>query len=192
MRDRLNEAIAALNKDRDVLIAIDGKCASGKTTLAERLTLKYKANLFHMDDFFLRPFQRSEERLKVPGENIDHERFLKEVLKPLKDKKDIIYKAYDCHTQSFKESIIIKYRPINIIEGSYCLHPSLFDHYDLKVYIDIDKEEQLKRIKIRNKDDFQIFTNKWIPLEERYFKYYDIQKKCDIVLDQSDLKELSF
>ena len=77
MRDRLNEAIAALNKDKDVLIAIDGKCASGKTTLAERLALKYKANLFHMDDFFLRPFQRSEERLKVPGENIDHERFLK-------------------------------------------------------------------------------------------------------------------
>ena len=192
MRDRLNEAIVALNKDRDVLIAIDGKCASGKTTLAERLALKYKANLFHMDDFFLRPFQRSEERLKVPGENIDHERFLKEVLKPLKDKKDIIYKTYDCHTQSFKESIIIKYRPINIIEGSYCLHPSLFDHYNLKVYIDIDKEEQLERIKIRNKDDFQIFTNKWIPLEERYFKYYDIQKRCDIVLDQSDLKDLSF
>ena len=192
MRDRLNEAVASLNKDRDDLIAIDGKCASGKTTLAERLALYFKANLFHMDDFFLRPFQRSEERLKVPGENIDHERFLKEVLKPLKDKKDIIYKAYDCHTQSFKKSIIIKYRSINIIEGSYCLHPSLFDHYDLKVYIDVDKEEQLKRIKIRNKDDSQTFTNKWIPLEERYFKYYDIQKRCDIVLDQSDLKDLSF
>ena len=57
MRDRLNEAVASLNKDRDVLIAIDGKCASGKTTLAERLALKYKANLFHMDDFFLRKIE---------------------------------------------------------------------------------------------------------------------------------------
>ena len=30
------------------------------------------ANLIHMDDFFLRPHQRSRERLAIPGENIDH------------------------------------------------------------------------------------------------------------------------
>ncbi|WRK53810.1 hypothetical protein SD457_01355 [Coprobacillaceae bacterium CR2/5/TPMF4] len=27
----------------------------------------YDANLFKMDDFFLRPFQRTEERLSMPG-----------------------------------------------------------------------------------------------------------------------------
>ena len=73
----LHETISALlqtDKPR-LLIAIDGCCATGKTTLARQLAERYECNLFHMDDFFLRPHQRTEERLAAPGENIDHERF---------------------------------------------------------------------------------------------------------------------
>ena len=38
-----------------VIVAIDGKCTSGKTTLASKLAEIYDCNVFHMDDFFLRP-----------------------------------------------------------------------------------------------------------------------------------------
>ena len=38
-----------------VIVAIDGKCTSGKTTLASKLAELYDCNVFHMDDFFLRP-----------------------------------------------------------------------------------------------------------------------------------------
>jgi len=40
-------------KDGQILIAIDGQSASGKTTLGELLKEWYDCNLFHMDDFFL-------------------------------------------------------------------------------------------------------------------------------------------
>ena len=40
-----------------------------------------------MDDFFLRPEQRTEERLKEVGGNVDRERFLEEVARPLTNKK---------------------------------------------------------------------------------------------------------
>lgn len=42
-----------------VIIAIDGRCGAGKSTLAARLAELCGGNVFHMDDFFLRPEQRS-------------------------------------------------------------------------------------------------------------------------------------
>ena len=57
-------------KDR-VLVAIEGGSASGKTTLGELLQNVYGCPVFHMDDFFLRPEQRTEARFAQPGGNVD-------------------------------------------------------------------------------------------------------------------------
>ena len=46
--------------DSTILVAIDGKCASGKTTLGYYLKEYFNCNLFHMDDFFLQNYQRTE------------------------------------------------------------------------------------------------------------------------------------
>lgn len=40
------------NTDSPILVAIDGRCGSGKTTLGEYLKGQLDCNLFHMDDFF--------------------------------------------------------------------------------------------------------------------------------------------
>ena len=53
-----------LTGNRPVLVAIDGPCTSGKTTLAGKLAEIYDCNLLHMDDYFLRPQQRTEERFE--------------------------------------------------------------------------------------------------------------------------------
>ena len=68
------------------LIAIDGRCASGKTSISTELQNQLDCNIIHMDHFFLRPEQRTPERLNIPGENVDHERFSTEVLISLKNR----------------------------------------------------------------------------------------------------------
>ena len=50
-----------------ILIAIDGNCAAGKTTLAARLQKDLGGNVFHMDDYYLQSRQRTENRLKETG-----------------------------------------------------------------------------------------------------------------------------
>ena len=65
-------------------LVIDGPSASGKTTLSGMFREKYDCTVFHMDDFFLRPEQRTPERYAEIGGNIDRERFLEDVLIPLK------------------------------------------------------------------------------------------------------------
>ena len=62
--------IEALLAERDhVLVAIDGPCASGKTMLAATVNKRFGGNVLHMDDFFLRPEQRTPERFAQPGGN---------------------------------------------------------------------------------------------------------------------------
>lgn len=45
-----------------------------------------------MDDFFLLPQDRTPERLAKPGENVDHERFDREVLSPLCHGQTAVYR----------------------------------------------------------------------------------------------------
>ena len=61
--DIVKKQIDMLLEEKDfAVVAIDGKCTSGKTTLASKLAELYDCNMFHMDDFFLRPEQRTPER----------------------------------------------------------------------------------------------------------------------------------
>ena len=73
--DEINEIVKQEdNTDRPILVAIDGRCGSGKTTLGEYLKGQLDCNLFHMDDFFLRMEQRTPDRMKETGGNVDYER----------------------------------------------------------------------------------------------------------------------
>lgn len=91
------------------LIAIDGRCAAGKTTLASLLQNEIGCTVFHMDDFFLRPEQRTPERLSTPGGNVDDERFLSEVLLPLKSGAEwIAFRAFDCSSMRLKPSVRVR------------------------------------------------------------------------------------
>lgn len=127
------------------LIAIDGRCAAGKTTLAKQLQDILDCNIFHMDDFFLPPGLRTRERLAQPGGNVDYERFRCDVLLPILQGKPFSYRPYDCHLQRQVEPKPVQPKPINIVEGSYSCHPHLWDAYNLRIFLDIDPAEQLPK-----------------------------------------------
>lgn len=170
---------ALLKENEQVMVAIEGRCASGKTTLASYLREKLSCEVIHMDDFFLRPEQRTMERLKEPGGNIDYERFLDEVLIPLEKSGETSYRPYDCTSRELKEAIVIKKNPVILIEGSYSAHPKFFEYYDLCYFLDVEKSLQIERIRKRNGEDkLQDFLNRWIPMEEMYFEKYRIKEKC--------------
>ncbi len=172
-----------LNTKQSVILAIDGRCASGKTTLADKLKKELSCNVIHMDDFFLRPEQRHEARLSIPGENIDHERFLLEVLLPLSQGKSFSYRPFNCKTQDFSESVFVPKKAVTIIEGSYSCHEKLRGYYDICVFCDVEESEQLSRIQKRNGNEaLEVFKNKWIPLEEKYFKAFNIKENCEILI----------
>lgn len=164
-----------------VLVAIDGRCTAGKTTLAASLQAQLECNVFHMDDFFLRPEQRTSERLHQPGGNVDYERFLTEVLRPLHDGQAVTYRPYDCHAQQLHAPVRAEVRAVSIIDGSYSCHPALWDLYDLHVFLSVGPEEQHRRIAARNGEKMlPMFTNVWIPMEETYFARFQVAERADL------------
>lgn len=180
----IEEHITRLKKP--CIIAIDGRCGAGKTTLANKLYERLKCNVIHMDEFFLQPWQRSEKRLAAAGENVDHERFLKQVLMPLKQNIAFSYRAYNCRSQSMGENISIAPNPITIVEGTYCCHSELFDFYDFRIFMSVDPKTQLERILQRNgAASAKKFSELWIPLEEAYFSAFNIESRCELSVDCS-------
>lgn len=183
LRHRIEELLQ--EKDR-ILIAIDGSCAAGKSTLAALLAAEYNCNLFHMDDFFLRPEQRTEERLAQPGGNVDYERFAAEVLQPLKRGVPFFYRPYDCSTGTLKEPVAAEPQRINVIEGSYSHHPYFHAPYDLTVFLTVDPQVRQQRIQARPAFLQERFFQEWIPMEQRYFDAFSIAEKADMVVLPED------
>ncbi|MFV0362637.1 MAG: uridine kinase [Suipraeoptans sp.] len=169
-------------KTKTPTIAIDGKCGAGKSTLAKELGERLSANIIHVDDFFLRPEQRTDERLSEPGGNVDYERFIEEVLKPLQGDKDFAYRPFSCKSMSLINEVIAYSNKITIIEGAYAFHPLFQAYYDYSIFLTINSNTQLERITQRNgESEVNIFKNKWIPMEEQYFNFFDIENLCDKV-----------
>ena len=165
------------------IIAIDGMCASGKTTLANLLSNALSAPVYHMDDFFLPPVKRTKERMEEIGGNVDYERFRTDVLDPLLSGKPFSFRPFDCSVMDLSDSVSCTPAPISIVEGSYSCHPTLEKDYDFKIFISIDSDTQLERIRVRNGEKMLArFKNEWIPMENRYFDAFSIRDKADIAL----------
>lgn len=171
--------IDCLLANGDAIIAIEGGAASGKTTLSGILAEVYDCNVFHMDDFFLRPEQRTPERFAEIGGNVDRERFAAEVLKPLKMKETVCYRPFDCRAWALGDPITVPPKKLTIIEGVYSMHPDLAESYDYSVYLDIDADFQRERILKRNPAPLaKRFFEEWIPLENRYFDGMRVRERC--------------
>lgn len=172
-----------LCKDR-VLVAIDGSCTAGKTTLAALLQQRYDCNVFRMDDFFLRPEQRTPERFAQAGGNVDYERFRAQVLQPLLAGGPFDYRPFDCGCLSLSAPVYVTPKKLNIIEGTYSLHPEFGDPYDLRIFLTVTPELRRLRILERPAALHKRFFEEWIPMEQRYFREFRISEKCDLILDQ--------
>lgn len=175
-----------LQEKQTVLVAIDGSCTSGKSTLAAALARELDCNVFHMDDFFLRFQQRTAERLAETGGNVDYERFREEVLRPLKTGVPFSYPPYDCSAGSLKAPVAVEPRPIAIIEGTYSQHPYFEDPYDLRVFLKVSPEVRQNRILQRPAFLHRRFFEEWIPMEHRYFRDFSVEEKSDLVIWPAD------
>lgn len=173
--------VQMLSEKEHVFVAIDGRCAAGKTTLARELNRRYGYPTVHMDDFFLRPSQRTEERLAWPGENVDWERFLEEVIPKASSGETFFYRPYDCGRGELSGRVEIPACRVLVAEGAYACHPMLTGYYDLRVFLDVAPDEQQKRILQREgAGRAELFKSRWIPLEERYIETFHADETCEM------------
>jgi len=172
-----------IQQNKQKVIAIDGPSGAGKSTLAKRLEEMFDVLVIHTDDYFLHPLKKTESRLDEPGGNIDYERLNKEVFSNLNEEY-ITSNFFNCQTNKLEDRDPIKNRSIIIVEGVYSLHPRFEKYYDYKVFLDIDRTTQLERILARSSEKLLTrFIVEWIPLEDKYFKEFDLRNSVDLYID---------
>ena len=182
--ERLRRAIFPLLQKNMALVAIDGSCTSGKTTLAAALQSEYPCQVIAMDDFFLRPSQRTPERMAQVGGNVDYERFQEEVLSPLRSGHPACYRPYCCRTGTLLEPVTVEPRGLIVIEGSYSQHPYFGNPYDLRIFLEHTPSLQRERVLQRPAHLQKKFFELWIPMENAYFEAFQIAEKADLILEQ--------
>lgn len=176
------KAEAILKKKQRIMVAIDGRCASGKTTLCGIISERTDCCVVHADDFFLRTEQRTPERFTEIGGNIDYERIRDEVLIPFGRTGQGIYRPFSCRYMKLIEPVSFSGNML-VIEGSYSMHPALWEYYDLSVFMTTPPPTQLRRLKERSPKLIDRFMNEWIPMEEKYFNGYNIAEKSDMIIE---------
>lgn len=174
------------NHQGTLIIAVDGACASGKTTFSEKLAQQYQGTCFHMDDFYL-PFElRTPDRMKEPGGNVHYERLIEEVLAPAQRGQSIDYRSYCSKTHTYSEPIHYPEPSLIIIEGTYALHSRIRNYFNLKLFFEHEPQTQLTRIETRNGLKKRMeFELRWIPLENQYFRIENPKNVADFVVDTS-------
>ncbi|MDR0839924.1 MAG: uridine kinase [Christensenellaceae bacterium] len=186
--DLYREIELALHARGRAVVAIDGESGAGKTTLAEALARRYDARVFHADDYFLQPRQRTPERLAEIGGNLDRERMLAEVILPVREGADAYVRAFDCAHETLSEARRVPPKPLTIVEGSYCLHPAFGAYYDIAVCIRCSAPLQRARLKARyDAARFARALAEWIPMENQYLSGFNIPQRCDVLLDANDI-----
>lgn len=179
-----------LHPGKRLLITIDGPCASGKTTLAQKLSEALHAPVIHTDDFVIPHAQKTPERLAVPGGNCDAERLVREIAAPFKAGNAVVsYRRYD-----FREDCLLPEETlptdahILILEGSYCNLPSLRAYADLRLFVVTPEEIRNERLQKRESPESLLrFREKWIPLENAYFQAYGLPDEGCVPVPSSEL-----
>ncbi len=171
-------------KTKPLVIAIDGRSASGKTTFASLLNKELNAQVIHTDDFFRPRNKNGELEISEFDGNFDIKRFKDEAVNGILSNEAFECGILDCSKGVIYKTVRYVASQCFVVEGAYSLNPKLGDYADIKVFFDVERDVQESRISSRNgKEMYDIFKKIWIPAEERYLSHYNIISTCDLIVN---------
>ncbi len=183
----LERAAAMLARWRDPggtvrVVAIDGHGASGKSTIAGRLSALTGAALVHTDDFFSpAPALPPGGGGRDLGSYYDVPRLRWEALEPLRAGREASYRPYDWDAGTLAEECThVAPAALVILEGVYSASPALSDLVDKAVYVRTPEPERLRRLRrlIAPED----WDEDWLRAEAGYFAVTRPMASFDLVV----------
>lgn len=181
--EKLSTLLSA-HPDHPVLVALDGRCGSGKTTLAAQLAGSFPraSRCIPMTFIFLQPavWQTGS---RSPAPTWTWSVCVPRCSPPPGPGRPSLTvptpagPVPTCRNNALRPNRWSSWRAVTAAT------PPLADCYDLKVFVACSKEEQARRLLAREGERYSGFTARWIPLEEGYFAKFQIEQTVDFILD---------
>lgn len=166
----LLQALSTLPKKQLLLIAIDGRPGSGKTTIAVKLEEALHAQAIYLDEFFI-PIEQwpKDAKPQFPFFYFRYQEFIDGV-KALASGKSFSYFSYDWESNDLSnQAKIIKPEGIIIVEGVSALNAELAALYDKRIWVASDRNSEFAAIAVReNEKNLDVWKNIYLPSIDLY------------------------
>lgn len=198
--DRIMNRLRAHHQSNYYVIGIDGFGGSGKTTYANKLKQYfigkgYDVHLFHLDNF-IHPNNIRYDRLK--REEIcyykiqwRYDYLIEQILEPITNGQEIQkeIELYEKDTDTYAH-VQMDIRPpaIVILEGVFLQRTTLRKYMNDVVFIDVPKEERLKRVLQRDSyiggktSILEKYNTRYFPAEDMYETMYKPKERADFIV----------
>ncbi len=173
-----------------VVVALDGRSGTGKSTLAEWMAGQLDGLHVDQDDFYAGGELYAWQRL-TPQEKadrlIDWRRVRDEVLLPLRAGRGASWRPFDWNTMHglSPETITAPASRLIILDGAYSARPELADLIDLTILVTLDDAVRLERLRQREGEDAtSAWQAVWDEAEDFYFGTIRPPEAFDLVISR--------
>ena len=204
--ERIVNLILAVDEPHPTRVVIDGVSASGKTSLGDELEPLIAARgrpvLRASLDNFKRPWSERHLYDRESGEGYyrnayDYELIRSSLLEPLGPGGNRRYwlSSIDPLTQRHHEGAgsIAAEDAVLLADGVFALRPELNDHWDLRIFLDLDFATVLERGANRDQswtdsweEAAELYRSRYIPSEQLYLAEVDPHRLADLVINMTD------
>lgn len=174
---------------KPVLIALDGRSGTGKSTIAKQIAERLGGVEIVADDFWVGGSNEEWDK-KTPKEKaemaIDWKRIKTEVLEPLLAGKPATWSPFDWkagHGLSANK-MHSEPKPLIVLDGAYSTRPELQDIINLSVLVEVqdDKKRRARLIERENEAYMNDWHARWDVAEDYYFTEVRPPESFDVII----------
>lgn len=193
--DRVVDAIREYpSRAQALVVAIDGRSGSGKSTVAAAVAQGIGAVIVPCDDFFTASVSDAEWDRRTPEQRaadaIDWRRLKREAIDPLRTGRAARWYTFDFlagprgdGTYPWRRTPTERApKPVVLLDGAYSARPELADVLDLSVLVEAAPTTREARLAAREAADFlRQWHARWDPAEDYYFGHVRPPSAFDVV-----------
>jgi uridine kinase len=173
-----------------VLVALDGRSAAGKSTLAQQVAARTAALAIDGDDFY-RGGNDAFWRARSPAEKVDlviDWRRQRALLTKLRQREPARWQPYDWEADDGRLGAEVQVGPaaVVLLDGAYSARPELADLFALRALLNVPRPVRRERLLRREGEPYRAeWEARWAEAEDLYFERLMPPESFDLVLDGS-------
>ena len=204
----LADEIVALRQTSPTLVAIEGRSAAGKTSMADELAvevhsrgrpiLRSSIDDFHTPGHKYRSMRREYTPESYIASGYDYAGFCRSMIDPLQERGDRLCKSARWNSGTDTAIVDEPLRQaddvIAIVDGALLFHPLLEHAWHFSIWLEIDWHTMIERAARRDiawveseEEVRRKYRELWRPLHERYEATLHPRERCNVEIDNRDV-----